>query len=45
MNQKELKTQYGWDEKMEEFFIDSNQVLKSEWKGSFRIKKHSNRLF
>ena len=45
MNQKELKTQYGWDEKMEQFFIDSNQVLKSEWKGSFRIKKHSNRLF
>lgn len=45
MGQLELKKKYGWSEEMEKFFISSNFILSSEWKGSFRIKKHSNRLF
>ena len=45
MTQGELKSKYGWSEEIERFFINSNPRLSSEWKGSFRIKKHSNRYF
>tara|TARA_B110001452_G_scaffold146232_1_gene121567 strand:- start:3750 stop:5270 length:1521 start_codon:yes stop_codon:yes gene_type:complete len=45
MDQKTLKIKYGWNDKMEDFFISSNPILNTEWRGSFRIKKHSNRLF
>ncbi len=45
MEQSKLKKKYGWSEELENFFVHSNQILKTEYKGSFRIKKHNDSYF
>jgi integrase len=43
--QEELKTKYGWSKSFEDFFLKSNSIFKSDYKGSFKIKKQNEKLF
>lgn len=45
MEQNKLKKKYGWSEEFEHFFINSNPLLKTQYRGSFRIKKHNEGYF
>jgi len=45
MNQVEIKTQYGWNSQLEDFYINSNPQLKKDYRGSFKIKNHNGNYF
>ena len=45
MTQEQLKSKYGWSKELEEIIINTNPTLSSEWRGSFKIKKHKDRYF
>lgn len=45
MDTTKLKKKYGWSEELEDFFINSNTLLKTQYRGSFRLKKHNDSYF
>ncbi len=45
MNQNEIKKKYGWSYELENFFIQSNPLLKTDYRGSFKIKNHKGNIF
>ena len=45
MNQVEIKEKYGWSNELENFFIQSNPLLKTDYRGSFKIKHHKGQYF
>ena len=45
MNQDEIKKKYGWSSELENFFIQSNPLLKTDYRGSFKIKNHKGKYF
>lgn len=45
MDQLGIKKKYGWSNELETFFIHSNPNLLTDYRGSFKIKKHKNKYF
>ena len=45
LTNKQLKESFGWSEDLEKFTLKTNSLLRTDYPGSFMLRKHKGNIF